>query len=36
MAAHKLPMLCQLRAKFVTRALSARGTTPGAPGEGEG
>jgi hypothetical protein len=33
---HKLPMLCWLNgAKFVKRAVLARGTTPGAPEGGE-
>ncbi len=32
---HKLPMLCLSRAKFVKRAVLARGTTPGAPEGGE-
>ncbi len=33
---HKLPMLCpKRRAKFVKRAVLARGTTPGAPESGE-
>jgi hypothetical protein len=33
---HKLPVLCWLNGRgFVKRAVLARGTSPGAPGDGE-
>ncbi len=35
MSEHKLPMLCSLSCKFVTRALLARGATPGTPEGGD-